>query len=409
MAEERIPRPAEAMEFLSRKENLNTDRWDDLKWGEHSHAFTVAHSVEADVCDKIHGLLNNAMADGESYGAFKKGMLEMREKEGWSGGNGHTKDDKEYINWRIRVIYDTNMKTAYEAGHHRQQTTHADMRPIWVYKSKLVGKNRREEHIALHNKAFPYDDPFWDENYPPNGWGCECDVVTKSVSGAARDKTQVLHSDDKGNPPQVLKPDGAPVDWNKFSPSEWKYNPGREALAPNFDKYKNIPETLLKEIKAKYHRDMKETRMTEGEFTSFMRRYNEKDYKPINALFQVGNLEAGRFARMQKEGTGDSKIMAFDRDLHHGTARKNEDQYIPESLYGKVYEAIGEPDHIYFETGSEKDRQGKAYHFVKSTGDGKVIKVFLRQNNRLNAMKITTIGRIPDEYQDHPARYKQIW
>jgi hypothetical protein len=409
MAEtDRIPRPIEAIEFLSRKENINTDRWDDLKWGEFSHAFTVAHSVDGDVSDKIHGLINKAMANGESFGTFRKGMLEMMGKEGWYGGAGHTKDEKAYINWRLRVIYDTNMKTAFEAGRYRQQTRHADMRPIWEYVSKLVGKNRRQEHIALHGKAFPHDDPIWNEIYPPNGWGCECTVITKSVSGAERDGIEVLHSDSEGNPPPMQNPDGTPMDWNKFSPNEWKYNPGQEALAPDFDKYKNIPKEMRDEMKAKYHRDMSRASLTEGEFTALMGRYNEKDYYPLKVLLQVGNLELSRFAAMQKEGITDSKIIASDKDLHHGTADKNKDQAVPANLYKTVYQAISKPDRIYFEIGSEKSKMGKAYHFVKSTGDGNVIKVFLRNRNKFNAMKITTIGVILDDYDKQPARYRKI-
>jgi SPP1 gp7 family putative phage head morphogenesis protein len=405
---DRVPRPVEAMEFLSRKANIDTDRWNDLKWGEHSHAFTVAHSVDANVCDKIHGLLNKAMADGEAFGTFKKGMLEMMANEGWYGGAGHSKDEKEYVNWRIRVIYDTNMKTAYAAGHYRQQTRHAEMRPIWEYVSKLVGKNRREDHLALHGKAFRFDDPIWNEIYPPNGWGCECSVITLSESGAEREGVEVLKSDADGNPPAMADRNGNAVDWNNFAPEEWKYNPGREALAPNFDKYQKLPKEMRDGLKAKYHQDMSNTSLSEGEFTAFMGRYSEKDYKPINVLLQVGNLESGRFAKMQKEGVLDSKIMAFDYDLHHGTADKYKDQAVPVNHYKTVYQAISKPDHIYFEKGSEKDKQGKAYHFVKSTGDGKVIKVFLRHKSKLNALKITTIGWIPDDYENHPGRYKEI-
>ena len=300
------------------------------------------------------------------------------------------------------------MKTAFEAGRYRQQVRHAEMRPIWEYVSKLVGKNRRQEHIALHGKAFPHDDPIWNEIYPPNGWGCECSVVTKSVSGAERDGVEVLHSDSEGNPPPMQKPDGTPVDWNKFSPNEWKYNPGQEALAPDFDKYKSIPKEMRDEMKAKYHRDMSEASPTEGEFVALMGRYNEKGYYPLKVLLQVGNLELSRFAAMQKEGVNDSKVMALDKDLHHGTADKNEDQAVPANLYKTAYQAISKPDHIYFEIGSEKSKKGKAYHFVKSTGDGKAIKVFLRFKSKLNALRITTIGWIPDEYGNHPSRYREI-
>jgi hypothetical protein len=37
------------MDVLSKKVNIPTDRWDDLKRGEHAHAFTAAHSIEANI------------------------------------------------------------------------------------------------------------------------------------------------------------------------------------------------------------------------------------------------------------------------------------------------------------------------------------------------------------------------
>ncbi|MDR2446066.1 MAG: phage head morphogenesis protein [Treponema sp.] len=84
-------------------------------------------------------------------------------------------------------MYETNMRTAYMQAQYRKQLQGAELRPIWMYQSQLAGKNRRREHIALHGKAYRYDDPFWDTCYPPNGWGCQCYVTTKSEAGAERD------------------------------------------------------------------------------------------------------------------------------------------------------------------------------------------------------------------------------
>ena len=35
----------------------------------------------------------------------------------------------------------------------------------------------RETHRQLDGVTLPADDPFWDKYYPPNGWGCRCQVV----------------------------------------------------------------------------------------------------------------------------------------------------------------------------------------------------------------------------------------
>ena len=69
---DRIPDPIEARRYLSRKAVVETEAWDDLKWGEHAHAFTVAHSRNAGILNDIFGLLNEAMAEGKSFKYCKK-------------------------------------------------------------------------------------------------------------------------------------------------------------------------------------------------------------------------------------------------------------------------------------------------------------------------------------------------
>jgi SPP1 gp7 family putative phage head morphogenesis protein len=244
---DRFPEPVEAKKFLSKKVDVESDAWDDLKWWEHAHAFTVAHSIKAGVVHEIHGLLTKALTEGQSFEDFRKGLLTMMEQRGWYGRADKTKDNNAYINWRIKVIYNTNMRTAYAAARYRRQLAAAKLRPIWVYRSKLVG-NRRQEHLGLHGKALRYDDPFWNRYYPPNGWECKCFVETRSEEGAKQDKVPVLTSGTDGNPPSI---DG--VDWNKFADETWQYNVGREALAPNFSKYEKLKTVNMTDGKSAFN------------------------------------------------------------------------------------------------------------------------------------------------------------
>jgi SPP1 gp7 family putative phage head morphogenesis protein len=319
----------------------------------------------------------------------------MMKATGWYGGAGHTEDEKKYINWRIKTIYETNMRTAYAQGQYRKQLQGAVLRPIWVYQSQLSGKNRRQEHVALHGKAYRYDDPFWDKYYPPNGWGCQCYVTTKSEAGAERDGIKVGDSTTETLP----EIDGT-----------WAYNPGREALAPNFSKYNNLPRNTVNRIYKNYHRSMNNTRLTEGEFKTLVKRTNEADYKRNNILYQVGNLEMERFEAMRDAGIHDSKIMATDHDLWHGTGQKNTKQKIPEKLFNELYTTFQEPEHIYRERAPARPTQEQIFHLVKDTGDGKKIKIIVHVRtlgNGQTSMQVRTLGHA--EYDYTGENYEKIW
>jgi hypothetical protein len=355
------------------------------------------------------------MANGESFGTFKKGMLEMMAKEGWYGGAGHTKDEKAYIAWRLRVIYDTNMKTAFAAGRYRQQVRHAEMRPIWEYVSKLVGKNRREDHLALHGKAFRHDDPIWNEIYPPNGWGCECSVITLSESGAERENVEVLKSDTDGNPPAMADRNGNAVDWKNFAPKEWKYNPGREALAPNFGKYEKLNKTRLPDgrtalahVVERYRQDMDKTRLNENEFNAFFKRIEQADYTPNDIPLQVGNLDQKRHeAMIKKANVMDSKIMAASRELRHGTVGKVEKQEVPTDQLDLLYQIFSTPERIFKNLKPKSPHLGREFHFVHDPHDGKVIKLVFRQRSPNAALKLETIGKVEDHYAGE--QYERIY
>ena len=83
----------------------------------------------------------------------------------------------------------------------------------------------RPEHAGMDGITLPVDDPFWDTNYPPNGWNCRCTVV------------------------QVLKADNEPTDRGEaYRRAEsalrgdrrgmFRFNPGKEGrVFPAYNPY----------------------------------------------------------------------------------------------------------------------------------------------------------------------------
>jgi hypothetical protein len=395
----RFPEPTEAKRFLKRKLNIETDSWDELKWGEHSHAFTVAHSVRANILDDIHGLINKAIGNGESFETFRKGMLETMTKTGWYGKAGKTAEDKVYINWRIRIMYDTNMRTAYSASRYREQLENASDRPIWVYLSKVQGKNRRQEHIFLHNKAFRYDDPFWNNYYPPNGWGCQCRVTTKSEHGAERDGIKILKSDANGKLPEI-----SGMDWDTFDPT-WQYNPALEALSPSFERYKHLEQAgELETVRARFRADMEKIKMTVGELKILKNEMAKRKSGHDATLYLIGNLDA---ARQEAMNINDSRIMASGYDLEQALNANSIKQAIPEELFQDLYETIQSPEEIYENPNPNQPRYGREFHFLRKVKNqnGGVLNIVLRKPRDF-ALRIITMG-LGDEQANK--NYKKIW
>ena len=126
MPENKIPEPTEAINYVKRKLPVATGPWDQLKCGEHVHAFTVAHSVGAAVINDIFEIMARSIEAGTGLGEFKKNMRRLMREKGWYGRGDKTAKDTTYINRRLRTIYQTNILTAYSAGETREmlKTTH---------------------------------------------------------------------------------------------------------------------------------------------------------------------------------------------------------------------------------------------------------------------------------------------
>lgn len=76
----------------------------------------------------------------------------------------------------------------------------------------VLDRRTRPGHAKLHGMILPKTHKFWDKNYPPNDWGCRCQV-------------QVLTQYEMQS--YGFKPyAGTPLN---VASKDWAYNPGKSA------------------------------------------------------------------------------------------------------------------------------------------------------------------------------------
>lgn len=246
----------EAIAFFRNKVNLPSERWTDVWKQAHDSAFMVAGAAKADLLNDLRGAVDQAISEGTTLATFRERFDETVARTGWEyrGGRG----------WRTRVIYETNLRSAYAAGRHAQLTDPdlLRVRPYWRY---LHGGSAdpRPEHLEWDGMVLPADDPWWDEHYPPNGWGCSCKVVAVGPDDLPR-----LGKDGPDTAPSVQRetwqdPTGARQEEvpEGVDPG-WSYPPGRSVAARTREtverKRSALPDVLGTAMMAEIRRRLRE-------------------------------------------------------------------------------------------------------------------------------------------------------
>ncbi|MBN9528228.1 MAG: minor capsid protein [Alphaproteobacteria bacterium] len=184
--------PAEAVAYLQGKGYAISWDWEDVWQGAQAKAFTVAKVTRLDILEDIRQAVQAALDGGLTERWFEKELTETLRAKGWWGRRLMTNPDtgaEEVVQLgsarRLKIIFRTNLQTAYMAGRHAEQLANADDRPYWQYVA-ILDRRTRPTHRALHGRVFRFDDPVWRAFYPPNGWGCRCRVTTLTA-GEMRD------------------------------------------------------------------------------------------------------------------------------------------------------------------------------------------------------------------------------
>tara|TARA_E500000318_G_scaffold46673_5_gene44004 strand:+ start:1203 stop:2486 length:1284 start_codon:yes stop_codon:yes gene_type:complete len=161
----------EAISFLRNKTRVPTGQWADLWRDEHTRGFMVAGAAKDQLIADFQGAILKAMQNGETLESFRRDFDQIVKKHGWSynGSRG----------WRSKVIFETNLRQAYNAGRWVQAQRLKSRRPNLRYVS-VQDERTRPHHRAWHGTILPVDHPWWDKHHPPNGWNCRCSVMSVS-------------------------------------------------------------------------------------------------------------------------------------------------------------------------------------------------------------------------------------
>ena len=174
--------PAEAVRYFRRKGFRIAFDWRDVWQEEHGVAFTVAKAMRDDILRDTREAVDEAIAEGTTLRDFRKRLEPILQAKGWWGRKVMTDPETGVARAvqlgsprRLKIIFDTNMRTAHAAGRwHRIQQV-KERRPYLRYVA-VLDERTRHQHRTWHGTVRPVDDPFWDTHFPPNGWRCRCTV-----------------------------------------------------------------------------------------------------------------------------------------------------------------------------------------------------------------------------------------
>ncbi|MEJ0012801.1 MAG: phage minor head protein [Bauldia sp.] len=169
--------PVEAIDFLRRKVRVPTQRWTDVWQGMHSAAFVVAGAESDALLADFHEAVNRNIAEGRTLEQFRADFDRIVAAHGWSYRGSR--------NWRSRMIFQTNLRTAYSAGRWAQIQRLKATRPYLRYVA-VMDERTRPLHRHWHDTVLSVDDPWWATHFPPNGWNCRCSVQQLSERDLTR-------------------------------------------------------------------------------------------------------------------------------------------------------------------------------------------------------------------------------
>lgn len=244
----------DAITFFRRKLKTPAEAWDDVWQNAHNRAFMVAGVTHADMLNDFYRSVDKAISEGKSLKWFQSEFNNIKSKYGWEH-NGQPA-------WRSQLIYETNIRQAYNAGREGQIQALKATRPYALYKHG-DSETPRVLHLQWHNLVLPVDDPWWQTHSPQNGWGCKCKKFSLSERELKRRGLKVGKAPDNGTYTWLDKKTGEAHELPKGIDPGFDYTPKNSSQLTQHIK-KQVEQTPLKQRVNEYQN----TRIVPSAFSS---------------------------------------------------------------------------------------------------------------------------------------------
>lgn len=211
----------QALDTFRNKIILTPDEVADIEASISARVFTSKRIAEADILQDFSLAIEQSLAQGTTFNKFRDTLVDTLDRLGWTGSTPY----------REAVIYRTQIQSMYNAGHYQSQTEPEVLQalPLWRYIATLDNRTR-PDHARMHNTVLPANDPWWDVNYPPNGYNCRCTVVAVNQRIAEQ----------RGLSVPKQRPDN-------IADKGFEFNPGKAAYDVDLGKYPKWLQDRLRE------------------------------------------------------------------------------------------------------------------------------------------------------------------